>query len=182
MREIGSCLRDMNNSIFVTIVSLLVFLLSSEQLSLAGDFRITRVYDGDSIKAEGHDIEIKVRLIGIDAPETSRRKRDPGQPFSQRSRKYLSFLVLNKDVNIQGFGLDRYNRILGEISLSGKNINLEMIKAGMAEVYRGRHPKGFDPTTYMQIEIEAQASERGMWSLANEYISPRDWRAMKKNK
>ena len=37
--------------------------------------KVVRVYDGDTIKAVGHDIEIKVRLIGIDAPETFRKKR-----------------------------------------------------------------------------------------------------------
>lgn len=36
----------------------------------AGQFKIVRVYDGVTVKAIDHDIEIKVRLIGIDAPET----------------------------------------------------------------------------------------------------------------
>ena len=56
------------------------FLLLLPTLCLAGEFKVTRVYDGDTLKAAGHDIEIKVRLVGIDAPETSRKKREPGQP------------------------------------------------------------------------------------------------------
>jgi micrococcal nuclease len=107
-------------------------------VSFAGQFTVTRVYDGDTIKAQGHDIEITVRLVGIDAPETSRRKRDPGQPYGKQATKHLAGLILNTAVDITGYGLDGYNRILGVIHLDGKNSNLEMLKAGLAEVYRGK--------------------------------------------
>jgi endonuclease YncB( thermonuclease family) len=40
----------------------------------------------------------------------------------------LDGLILNKAVDIQGYGLGRYNRILGVIYLDGNNINLEMVK------------------------------------------------------
>jgi endonuclease YncB( thermonuclease family) len=55
----------------------------------AVQFKATRVYDGDTIKAEGHDIEIKVHLVGIDAPETSKGKREPGQPSANRPQSTL---------------------------------------------------------------------------------------------
>ena len=84
----------MKNQRKITL-SLILLLLLLPTLSLAGEFKVTRVYDGDTIKAEGYDIEIKVRLVGIDAPEASRKKREPGQPYSQQSKKYLAGLVLN---------------------------------------------------------------------------------------
>jgi endonuclease YncB( thermonuclease family) len=157
-------------------------LLILPTLSLAGEFKVTRVYDGDTIKAQGHDIEIKVRLVGIDAPETSRKKREPGQPYSQEAKKYLAGLILNKTVDIKGYGLDRYNRILGVIYLDGKNINLEMVRSGLAEVYRGNPPKGLDLEPYWKAEKQAKAAMRGMWSLGDKYISPRDWRAMQRER
>ena len=127
------------------IISLLMaFLLVLPALSLAGQFKVTKVYDGDTFKAKGYDIEIKVRLAGIDTPETSKRKAQPSQPYSQQAKKYLAGLILDKVVEIKGYGLDRYSRILAIIFLEGRNINLEMVKAGLAEVYRGRPPKGFD--------------------------------------
>ena len=54
-------------------------------VSSAGLFKVVRVYDSDTVKAEGHDIEIKVRLMGIDAPETSKAKHEPGQPFGRKA-------------------------------------------------------------------------------------------------
>ena len=158
----------------LTILTTLSFLLPS--FSFAGQFKIIRVYDGDSVKAFGHDIEINVRLAGIDAPETSREKRDPGQPFSQQAKKYLSGLVLNKFVDIKGYGLDRYSRILGVIYLGDRNINLEMVKTGLAEVYRGKPPREFDTAPYLEAEKRAREAKTGMWSLGDKYISPKDWR------
>jgi len=123
-------------------------------------------------------IEIKVRLAGIDTPEMSKRKGQPGQPYSQKAKKHLAGLILNKVVDIKGYGLDRYNRILGVIYLNSKNINLEMARAGLAKAYRGRLPKGFDSTPYLKAEAEAKEAKRGMWSLGDKYISPKEWRRM----
>lgn len=125
------------------IISFLtIFLFILPTLSIAGQFKVTRVYDGDTIIAKGHDIKIKVRLAAIDAPEISRNNKVPEQPFSDKSKNYLSTLILNKTVYIKGYDLDYYNRVLGVIFLDGKNINLEMVKQGLAEVYRGRRPTG----------------------------------------
>jgi len=150
--------------------------------SSAGQFKVTRVYDGDTVKAEGHDITIKVRLVGIDAPETSKKKGTPGQPYGQRSTKHLAGLVLNKTVDIKGYGLDRYGRNLGVIYLNGSNVNLEMVKAGLAEVYRGIAPLKFKLVPYWQEEKEARDAGKGMWAEGDKYVSPKTWRRMRKRK
>ena len=155
-------------------------LLVLPSISVAGQFKVIRVYDGDTIKAKGYDIEIKVRLVGIDAPETSKKKGSPGQPYSQKAKEYLTGLILNENVDIKGYDLGPYNRVLGVIYLDGKDINLEMIKAGLAEVYRGKSPKGFELKPYLQAEANARKHGIGIWSLGEEYISPKDWRKMEK--
>ena len=159
----------------ISIILLLLLLLVPGELP-AGQFKITRVYDGDTVKAEGQDIEIKIRLVGIDAPETSRKKHEPGQPFSQRATKHLAELVLNKVVEVKGFGMDRYNRILGVIFVDGINVNLELVRVGLAEVYYGRPPRGFDTGPYLGAEREAREAQRGMWVQGDKYVSPKEWR------
>ncbi len=121
---------------------------------------------------------VTVRLAGIDAPETSKGKRQLGQPYSRKAKRHLAGLVLNNVVDIKGYRMDRYDRLLGVIYLEGKNINLEMVKAGLAEVYRGKPLEGFDSAPYLEAEAEATEAKRGMWSLGDEYISPREWRKM----
>ncbi|MBU2496278.1 MAG: thermonuclease family protein [Desulfobacterales bacterium] len=165
----------MRNSLKI-IPFLIAFVLALPFWAFAGQFKITRVCDGDTIKAEGHDIEITVRLVGIDAPETSKKKREPGQPYSQQAKKYLADLVLNKTVDIKGYDLEGYNRILGVISHDGKNINLEMVKVGLAEVYRGKPPRDLAMEPYLEAEKRAREAKTDMWSLGDKYISPKEWR------
>jgi len=129
------------------------------------------------VEVNGKKLEVPDhRLVGIDAPEKSKKKRGTGQPFSQRTTKYLAGLVLNRSVEVKEYGVDRYGRILGIIVLEGKDINLEMLKMGFAEVYRGKHVKGFDTAPYIAAQEEAMERQRGMWIQGMEYVSPRDWR------
>ena len=58
----------------------IAFLFIFPTFSFAGQFKVTHVYDGDTLIAEGHDIEIKVRLAGIDAPETPMREPYAARP------------------------------------------------------------------------------------------------------
>jgi endonuclease YncB( thermonuclease family) len=83
---------------------------------------------------------------------------------------------LNKNVDIVSYGNDRYGRTLGVVYVDGKNVNLEMIKVGFAEVYRGKTAPGFDNEPYQKAEVEARGAGMGMWSLGDKYVSPRDWR------
>ena len=155
-----------------------VFLLAISASSLAGQFKVTRVTDGDTVKVAGNDEKMTIRLVGIDAPETSKKKNEPGQPFSQKSTKHLAGLVLNKSVEIKSYGTDRYGRTLGVIFVGEKNVNLEMVKAGLAEVYRGQPAKGLDLRPYWDAETEAKKTGIGMWALGDKYISPKEWRRM----
>ena len=122
--------------------------------SAARQFTVVRVSDGDTIKLKDLDSKsnVTVRLVGIDAPETSKGKRQPGQPFSRQATSYLASLVLNKTVDIREYGRDLYGRTLGIVYVNGTNVNLEIVKAGLAEVYRGRPPSGFDVKPYRQAE------------------------------
>lgn len=129
--------------------------------SLAASFRVTRVHDGETIRAEGHGIEIIVRLAGIEVPTPSQQS-DPSLVMEAKS--YLAELTLNKVVDIKGHGLDEMNRILGVITIQRMNVNLEMIKAGYAKVYRGDPPHPLYLLPFVKAEEAAKRSRKGMWS------------------
>ena len=84
-------------------------------------------------------------------------------------------------LRIQKYGYDRYGRTLGVVYANGTNVNLEMVRAGLAEVYRGKHARYFNPKTYQDAEQEAREADRGMWVQGDKYISPRKWRRMRRN-
>lgn len=160
------------------LILTVVFLAASTLPALAGTFTVVFVYDGDTILARGHDIEIKVRLVGIDAPEFSPDRRVGSQPYAHKAKNVLAGLVLNREVEIRGYGLGQYNRVLGVVTVNGLNVNLEMVRQGLAEVYRGKPPDDFDLAPYLRAQQFAQAAKAGIWSLGEAYVSPRQWHDM----
>jgi endonuclease YncB( thermonuclease family) len=162
-------------------LGIVLFLAIFPDICFADQFKCTRVTDGDTINVISNGHKEIIRFVGIDAPETSKKKHEQGQPFSQKSTKYLAGLVLNKSVDVQSYGTDRYGRTLAVVFVDGKNVNLEMVKAGLAEVYRGPPAKGLDLAPYWKAETEAREAGREMWSLGDKYISPREWRRGKRN-
>lgn len=138
-------------------------------------FKVLKVYDGDSMKVKGSNLTFMVRLAGIDAPETGYKKL-PGQPFSQEAKKMLKSLVSGKRITVKSYGTGIYNRQLAEVFADGINVNLAMLKAGMAERYRGQPVKGLDLDQYKDAEALAKRTYRGIWNLGGSYQSPKSWR------
>ena len=158
------------------MIFLIIFILLFPNTLLAYKLKVIRVYNGDTIKAKGNGTVIKVRLAGIDAPECSLLKRKPDQPYGRESRSYLEDLILNKVVEIEYSPLRSSNLFLGEVFLAGKNINLEMVRSGFAEVYQWNPLKRFDLLPFIHAQNDAKASEKGMWIQGDNYESPRMWR------
>jgi endonuclease YncB( thermonuclease family) len=136
---------------------------------------ITRITDGDTVQAitpEG--TKLKVRLYGIDAPETSKGKNQ-GEPFGNDSRNYLASLVNQRSVRVEIRDIDRYRRMVAILWLGEWNVNLEMINAGMAEAY-GEYLKQPYRGPFLQAEQEAKALGKGIWTQGDRYERPSQFR------
>jgi endonuclease YncB( thermonuclease family) len=132
---------------------------------------VVGVADGDTISVLDADkVQHKIRLTGIDAPEKK-------QPFGNRSKQSLSDMVFNKTVTVETDKRDRYGRELGKVMESGKDVNLEQVRAGMAWHYKAyeRTQSVIDRQPYADAEIEAKAAKRGLWVDA-EPTPPWEWR------
>ena len=159
------------------LTALLILLASASQAAPLRTVTatITKITDGDTVQAvtpEG--TKLKVRLYGIDAPETAKRKI-PGEPFGSDARDYLTSLVAQKAVQVEIRDIDRYRRMVAVLWLGEKNINLEMINAGMAEAY-AEYLKQPYRTPFIQAEQEAKARGKGIWSQGSSYERPSQFR------
>jgi endonuclease YncB( thermonuclease family) len=156
----------------IWVIALLVF----PYFSFADQYKCSRVVDGDTIQVDNNGNQLIIRLVGIDAPELPKKKNLPGQPFCVKAKEYLVNLILNKVVDIKFYGKNQNGRLLGEVFVDEININLEMIYAGLAEVYRGKPARNLDIAIYRNAERKAKGSMQGMWVLRDQYFSPWDWR------
>ncbi len=138
-------------------------------------FTIVKIFDGDTIQVKGFGLKFTIRLVGIDTPELG-RKGQKRQPYSLQAKQKLILLLQKKTISLKQYGMGGYNRVLAEIFVNETNINLEMVRSGFAEVYRGKRSKKFDAAPYFQAEKRAKQSRKGMWIQGAAYKSPRQWR------
>jgi len=154
-----------------------VYLLSAAAVCFSADFRLDRIVDGDTLEVvTGNGERITVDLVGIDAPEMPKRNAKKGQPFCKQARQMLADLIVNKRFSFQAHSALINHYVLAVVYSEGKDVNLEMIKAGFAEVQKGALPSGFDVAPYRKEEAAAKKKEKGMWALGRVYISPTEWR------
>ncbi|MFU2883559.1 thermonuclease family protein [Pseudomonas aeruginosa] len=125
--------------------------VSAARADFAGP--VIAILDGDTIDVLIDRQPVRVRLAQIDAPE----KR---QAFGTRSRQALSALVFRQSVTVADAGRDRYGRVLGTVYVSGVNVNAEMVRQGMAWVYR----QYATDRSLFALENEARADRRGLWA------------------
>jgi endonuclease YncB( thermonuclease family) len=59
-------------------------------------------------------------------------KASTHQAFGLRWKQNLSELIFGKDVTVAFYTTDQYRRLVGEVLLDGRDIDLEQVKAGMA--------------------------------------------------
>jgi micrococcal nuclease len=126
-----------------------------KEINEKGNFEVIKIYDGDSIKVKGYNLIFMVRLVGIDTPETGGSSLK-GQPFSMQAKGFLEKNIAREKVILKNYGMGRYNRQLAEVFLNNQNINLEILKAGLAEVYKGKPAKGINIDLYYDAQSYAK--------------------------
>ncbi len=119
------------------------------------------VIDGDTIVLDGKE---KVRLIGVDTPET-KDPRKPVQYFGKEACEFTKRLVEGQKVRL-GFDLnktDKYGRTLAYVYLEdGTLLNAEIIKQGYGFAYGYLIFKYYGE--FKRYEREARKNEIGLWS------------------
>lgn len=135
------------------------------------DGRVTSVTDGDTLRvraADGARREYRVRLIGIDTPETSR----PNTPVECGARSASAFMarraarrrvVLRTDPTQDTY--DRYDRLLAHATVRGDRRTLQehILEAGWAEVYVYDGVPFEHVRRFRAAERRARAAGRGVW-------------------
>jgi endonuclease YncB( thermonuclease family) len=121
---------------------------------------------GGAVRRQQH----RIRLAGIDAPK---RK----QPFGRKSKQYLAAQIAGQEVSVDWHKLDRYHRIVGKIIHDGKDVDLAMVRAGLAWWYRhyAHEQSPADRLLYEDAENKAKAEGQGLWQDPDP-MPPWQWR------
>lgn len=127
---------------------------------------VRAVYDGDTVLlATREESRLKVRLYGIDAPETTKPDK-PGQPFGAIAKRTLMYKIMGRQVAAEIIDIDQYQRAVAVIRYAGRDINREMTAEGMAWAYR-QYLQGPYASEYIGAESRARSKRAGLWRDAN---------------
>jgi micrococcal nuclease len=122
--------------------------------------KVKRVIDGDTILLANEE---RVRLIGVDTPETKHPQK-PVQRFGKEAHLFTKKMAEGKQVRLEydQQRRDRYGRLLAYVYLlDGTSLNAEIIKQGYGFAYTRFPFKYLDE--FRQYEKEARENRRGLW-------------------
>jgi len=127
---------------------------------------VRAVYDGDTVLlTTREESRLKVRLYGIDAPET-KKPDTPGQPYGDIARRTLMYKIIGRRVTAEIVDIDQYKRAVAIIRYEGRDINREMVSEGLAWAYR-RYLQGAYASEYIGAEDQARSRRAGIWRESN---------------
>lgn len=131
-----------------------------------GLYQVTQVFDGDTIAVNMNGKQEKIRLIGVDTPETH-DPRKVVQCFGMAASNFTHQLLDNKQVRLEADPLssnrDRYDRLLRYV-YTQDNVFVEqaLIQQGYGFAYTGFPFTKSDD--FRAWQKEAQDNNRGLWN------------------
>ena len=114
--------------------------------------KVVKVVDGDTLHIYNENGTYKIRLSGIDAPES-------GQAYGKRAKEHLAYLVAGKQVIAIVNSKDRYGRYVASVKADSKDVCAEMLAAGYAWHYKQYNNNKY----YDELQREAKKAKRGLW-------------------
>ena len=135
-----------------SILIIFSFALNVNAKTITGN---AKVIDGDTI----HIGSNKIRLHGIDAPETDQtcEKKNITWFCGQESTKALTNFINNQKVICNIKGTDQYKRYISVCFVNNFNMNEFMVENGWAIAYR------YYSKDYVESEDKAKKNKVGIW-------------------
>src|ERR1044071_3700207 len=129
--------------------------VSADAASLFG--KVIEVNSGDMITIFNLNRPVRVKLMGVDAPEMN-------QAFGDVAQKHLSDLVFEKSVLVEYAGIAADSSLTGRVFLNDADIGAQMIRDGVAwfDPSNGNRLSETNREVYQQSEQAARSEKRGL--------------------
>lgn len=128
--------------------------------------KVIGVTDGDTLTVLVDKEQVKIRLHGIDAPES-------GQPYGAQAKRELSKLCFGQIVQVRKVDVDRYGRTVAVIEANDRNMNESLLRRGAAW-----HYTEYDQSPeFAAAEREAKNAGAGLWADVRA-VPPWEWRGL----
>ena len=132
-------------------------------------YKIIRIVDGDTLIIDYNGVEERVRLIGVDTPESvhpdGTKNNEFGKIASDFSKKYLDGKEVSIELDVQE--RDKYGRILAYVYIGGQMYNKILLQEGMAKV--ATYPPNVRYVDdFKALEKTAREGNKGLWAYSSD--------------
>ena len=133
-----------------------------------GTARVVAVVDGDTVDVAWADRRERVRLLGVDTPETV----DPRRPIGCYGPEAAAFTHRSLEgrtvrLTFDRERRDRYGRLLAFVEVDGRRFNDELLTGGYARLLV-IPPNGLHGRAMLDEELAARLARRGLWGACPE--------------
>ena len=139
---------------------------STPEPVLYGPYKVTKIVDGDTIDVSINKRTVRVRLIGVDTPESVHPDKSMNTPEGKEASKYTKSLLKGKKVYLEYdvTNEDTYGRTLAYVYLeNGTMVNRLLLEKGMARVYTVQ-PNSKYADEFYEAQVTAREHKVGFWS------------------
>ena len=133
-------------------------------------YKIARIVDGDTFIIDYNGVEERVRLIGVDSPESvhpdTTKNNELGKIASDFSKNYLEGKEVCLELDVQE--RDKYGRLLAYAYVGGQMYNKILLQEGMARAFT--YPPNIRYNDdFIEIEKTAREANKGLWSYSSDF-------------
>jgi micrococcal nuclease len=130
-------------------------------------YAVNRIIDGDTVEILMDGSPTKVRLIGVDTPETVHPQK-PVEHYGREASLFLKNLLRGESVYVtyDQDRLDKYGRLLAYLyrAPDGLFVNAEIIRQGYGHAYT-KYPFQEDRMEMFRgLEQRAREARKGLWT------------------
>jgi micrococcal nuclease len=127
---------------------------------------VIKIVDGDTIWVKGPEGKDKVRLLCVDTPEVTGKKK---HPLGSEATKFLEGMVKGKKVVLEADDAqgdrDRFGRLLRYVlTEKGLNVNVEIVRSGWSAYYVKYGESTRFHLDFLKAEKEARKDAKGIWA------------------
>jgi micrococcal nuclease len=159
-----------------TIHLLALFFLIIPTISIAGQYQVVRVVDGDTIVVKYGGKYEKVRLLCVNTPESVHPDEKQNIPMGKVASRYTQKKLIGKSVNLE-FEIKKlrgnYGRLLAYVFVDGNNLNLDLVRQGLSPYYTKYGKSEKYDAGFRAAEKQARKEKLNIWGdpeLTKKYL------------
>ncbi len=170
--------------VIMLLVASMLYCAENEQAQQEkqSEYKVIKIFDGDTIVLDIDGVEERVRFIGMDTPEVAFGKK-PAEYFANEATKHLEEILSKHKITKLEYDVtrrDKYDRLLAYLFLdNGEMLNVKMVKDGYAYTYT------FPPNVKYEKRFQnamryARENSLGLWKDGTKVFSATDIDSLEK--